>query len=125
MKISSMSSEMYLPPKRVGNANEADTAVMAEIDSYTHICATFDASQYVDPKNDGRYDILRFWDAHKKILPIHYTTSSLAIVVASVHHLLQLRLCTPVVLSIASPRPLPNAYSIQTLSAHAWQVLPR
>ena len=72
MKISSMSSEMYLPPKRVGNANEADTAIMAEIDSYTHICATFDASQYVDPKNDDRYDILRFWDAHKKILPIHY-----------------------------------------------------
>ena len=63
---------MYLPPKRVGNANEADTAIMAEIDSYTHICATFDASQYVDPKNDDRYDILRFWDAHKKILPIHY-----------------------------------------------------
>jgi len=53
-------------------ANEADTAIMAEIDSYTHICATFDASQYVDPKNDDRYDILRFWDAHKKILPVHY-----------------------------------------------------
>jgi len=45
---------------------------MAEIDSYSHICATFDASQYKDRKNDDRYDILRFWDAHKKILPIHY-----------------------------------------------------
>ena len=45
---------------------------MAEIDSYTHICAKFDASQYADPEHDGRYDILRFWDDHKKILPIHY-----------------------------------------------------
>ena len=66
-----MSSEMYLP-KRVADQPQADTAIMAEIDSYTHICAKFDASQYADPEHDGRYDILRFWDDHKKILPIHY-----------------------------------------------------
>lgn len=119
MKISSMSSEMYLPPKRVGNANEADTAVMAEIDSYTHICATFDASQYVDPKNDDRYDILRFWDAHKKILPIHYHVflgdcGSKRASSASVETVYSGKYC-PLLPPDPSPKPTPSKPCLLTL----------